>query len=116
MKKTTVYGIILILGMSLMSGCAARGKAGSAIAGKVTEAGTGAFVEGVEIAASLADTKLSATTDSAGEYTIPNLMPGIYKLTASRVGYRTQVHEKVEVKKGKKIKLDLELFVTGGGT
>ncbi len=56
-----------------------------AIAGTVTEAGTNAPIEGVLVA--VVETGLSAETDSQGAYSIEDLSPDTYEVTASAEGY-----------------------------
>ncbi len=53
------------------------------IAGKVTNAATGAVIAG----ATVSDGAASATTDATGAYTLANVAPGSYTVSASASGY-----------------------------
>jgi hypothetical protein len=54
---------------------------------------SGAVVAGAEITATALDTgvKRSTSTDESGNYTLPNLPPGPYRLEAAHTGFRTYV-------------------------
>jgi hypothetical protein len=54
-----------------------------AISGKVTDSGNGTPVVG----ATVSDTIRTAFTDASGNYTISNVLPGSYTVTASASGY-----------------------------
>jgi outer membrane receptor protein involved in Fe transport len=62
----------------------------ASVTGRVTDA-TGAIVPGVVIKITNADTNQprQTTSNSAGEYTIPFLNPGNYRIEASFTGFRT---------------------------
>ncbi len=67
------------------------------IAGTVLNAGTAAALEGVAV--TVADSKLTATTDATGTFTLRDLRPGKYTLIASFVGFALS-KTTVEVKSG----------------
>ncbi|MES1256978.1 MAG: carboxypeptidase-like regulatory domain-containing protein, partial [Acidobacteriota bacterium] len=62
----------------------------STIAGVVTDSGGGA-IPNVRIVATLSSTgqQRESNTNEAGEYVIPQLAPGSYKVTASVTGFQT---------------------------
>src|SRR5688572_9184448 len=61
---------------------------------------SGAVLPGVTVEASspvLIEKVRSATTDNTGRYTIPDLRPGLYRMTFTLTGFATVVREKVEL-------------------
>ncbi len=62
----------------------------SSIVGEVTDA-SGASVPEAQITVTNQDTGISAKTvaDSSGVYSVPSLQPGVYTVTASKVGFRS---------------------------
>ena len=58
-----------------------------AIAGKVTQQASGVAIAGANVNCGTAG---SATTDTAGNYTLSNVVPGTYSCTASKSGYRSK--------------------------
>lgn len=53
----------------------------------------------------------AAQTGARGFYTIPNLKPGLYRLTAERDGFKRFVRDGIRIATGDKIRLDLNLVV-----
>lgn len=50
-------------------------------------------------------------TDEAGDYTLPGVSPGTYKLEVSLVGFRADVREPVPVTAGKTLKVNIALVI-----
>ena len=117
MKSVIFLSAVLILGLLLVAGCKGAPSTGGIIFGKVTEAGTGSPMAGVEVTVSSAEgLKFTATTNKLGKYSISNIPIGSYKVSAFLQGYYLdEISDEVQVKKGKK-KIDFELVVVGGGT
>lgn len=65
------------------------------ISGRVTEAGTGTPLPGVNVV--IDGTTQGATTDTDGYYSILNVRPGTYDVRASFIGFTPQVIEDVRV-------------------
>src|SRR5579871_2521609 len=74
------------------------GQAVSQISGTVTDP-SGAVVPGVEVTATQTDTgiKRTAMTNESGEYVLPNLQIGPYRLEAAKQGFRTYVQTGIEL-------------------
>ncbi|HEX2984211.1 MAG TPA: carboxypeptidase-like regulatory domain-containing protein, partial [Ignavibacteriales bacterium] len=84
---------------------------GGKISGKVTDAGTGEDLIGVNVV--LEGTTMGAATDISGEYYILNIPPGNYTLAASLVGYKKKtVIQNVEVSSNHTTQIDLKLAET----
>ena len=80
------------------------------IAGRVTDAQTGEPIVGANII--IEGTYLGAASDLNGNYAIINVPPGVYKVKASAVGYKTVVKEGVKVSIDLTTKLDFQLEQT----
>src|SRR6266699_1731168 len=86
-----VSGVLSLAGILLIASLV-YGQAVSQISGTVKDQG-GAVLPGVEITATRTDTGLVRTTVSneTGNYVLPNLPLGPYKLEAALAGFRTFV-------------------------
>ena len=84
---------------------------GATVSGIVTDAQGGA-IAGVQVSARNLGTGLATetATNSAGAYTIPNLIPGDYQVTVSATGFSTAV-TKLTLTVGQKQELNLSLSV-----
>jgi hypothetical protein len=82
------------------------------ITGTVTDT-TGGAVANAQIEVRNVDTAGVATaqTNAAGAYTVPFLLPGTYKLTATVSGFKQAVRDNIELHAGDKIQADLKLEV-----
>ena len=80
--------------------------------GSVSDA-TGAAVAGVAIqAANLAtNVQREAMTDASGAYSLPNLPPGTYRVTATKTGFQVARAENVTLQVEQAARLDLRLEV-----
>jgi Carboxypeptidase regulatory-like domain/TonB-dependent Receptor Plug Domain len=89
---------------------------GATVSGTITDP-SGAVTPGVNVSIKNVDTGvvLSGVTNSVGFYTIPNLTPGKYDLTASAKGFVTQVQSGIILTVGQELVLNLTLKV-GGAT
>ncbi|MFC1483441.1 TonB-dependent receptor domain-containing protein [Candidatus Neomarinimicrobiota bacterium] len=65
------------------------------IAGRVIDTSTGEPLIGVNV--SVAESSMGAATDMDGYYRILNVLPGIYDLRASMIGYKAMVQRDVKV-------------------
>ncbi|MEK7406760.1 MAG: carboxypeptidase-like regulatory domain-containing protein [Acidobacteriota bacterium] len=80
------------------------------IAGRVVDP-SGAVVPNVEVAAvNLAtNTKSTASTNYQGNYLIPYLLPGAYRLTASAAGFKAVTRGSLEVRINDRLQVDIHL-------
>src|SRR5438034_1851439 len=74
---------------------------------------TGAFVPDTRIVITNVATneKREVSTDSAGRYVQPFLLPGTYTITAEKVGFRTVVQQNVKLEVGQNRSVDLTLEI-----
>jgi hypothetical protein len=90
----------------------AQTSATGSIVGAVSEA-SGGIVSGaaIEVVDPASGQTRSARSNEAGEYTIPNLPPGVYKVTASVPGFRQSVVPGLNVEVAKSYTLNFTLQV-----
>src|SRR6266446_4030712 len=104
MKSVTVKTSIGVLLFSL----SLFGQANGRILGTVTDQ-TGAVLAGAKV--SVIDTQRgsarSLTTDQAGEYNAPNLIPGAYTVRVEVQGFKTLDRQNVLLEVGKEVRVDL---------
>jgi len=83
------------------------------IQGRITDASSGA-VPGATVTASHTETNVaaSAVTDADGNYSLPFLAPGPYRLTIELTGFK-KVERRVDVRIGDRLGLDFALEVGG---
>src|SRR5205085_8749626 len=90
------------------------------IVGTVTDPSSALVVGAKVTATNLATNETSApvTTDSDGTYTIPNLVPGNYRVTVDQTGFKTYVHDPVIVETNARVQIDMQLTLgpLGGET
>ena len=87
---------------------------GATVSGTLTDP-SGAVTPGANVSIRNIDTGVvsSTVTNNAGFYTIPNLAPGKYELTASASGFVTQVQSGIVLTVGQELVLNLSLKVGG---
>jgi Carboxypeptidase regulatory-like domain len=83
-----------------------------AIAGRVSDAQggrlPGATVTAVNTATNVEST---TTTDNEGQYAIPYLAPGLYRVTVELQGFKKVIRDKIEVRIGDRLDIDVPLEV-----
>lgn len=83
-----------------------------AITGRITDAQGGRLPGATVTATHVATNVLStATTDAAGDYAIPYLPTGTYRLTVELSGFKKVVREGLEVRIGDRLSIDVPLEV-----
>src|ERR1700689_571994 len=88
----------MVLSAALLTGGLVFGQAVSQISG-TTKDQSGAVVPGVEVTAIKTDTgaRRTAVTNDAGEFVIPNLLIGPYRIEEAKTGFRTYVQTGIEL-------------------
>src|SRR5215468_6249234 len=110
-RHKRVCGIAVLLASSSIASCL-RAQTTSTIEGTVTDnqglvvAGAQIRAEGVSVAADR-----SVTSDSNGEYRLPALPAGTYRLTVTRDGFRTGVFNDLEVTLNRTLRYNVRLNV-----
>ncbi|HEX4134815.1 MAG TPA: carboxypeptidase regulatory-like domain-containing protein [Bryobacteraceae bacterium] len=98
MTIRSLLNTVGVLSIAVLSSGLAFGQAVSQITG-VTRDQSGAVVPGVEVTAIKTDTgaRRAAVTGDTGEFVIPNLLIGPYRLEASKAGFRTYVQNGIDL-------------------
>lgn len=80
------------------------------ILGTITDT-SGAVIPNAAVAITNTQTNVSntITTDSAGAYALPDLLPGVYTVRVSLQGFQTAVHGGIELEVGKQLRIDFVL-------
>ncbi len=99
----------LLVSFSAATLCFAQSERGN-IRGVVTDA-TGASVANAPVSITSSTTNISAhaVTSNAGEYTAPNLGPGVYRIEITAPGFRRFVADGVTLTAGTTIRMDAQL-------
>src|ERR1700731_4886915 len=107
--RTTLLGIVLFAGLGVLP---CSGQTFGQITGVVTDA-SGALVVGAIVTVTNPETNLtrSGTTNSAGNYTFPSLLPGIYNIKADMQGFQAESRNGVELQVQQVARIDFQLKV-----
>ena len=97
MKRILAVALMLQVCLVLCDSTLAQTSNGS-VGGFVQDA-TGAYIPGVSVVAANTQTGIATAviTNESGAYTIPSLLPGIYRLTAELPGFKTRVLSNVQL-------------------
>jgi hypothetical protein len=105
--------VLLLCVLSFLFACRAQAQvAGAGLSGTVTDP-SGALIPNAQISIKNAATGVAraVTTDTAGFYTAPNLLPGTYEITASAPGFATLVQTGITLTVGGQQVLNLAMQV-----
>jgi outer membrane receptor protein involved in Fe transport len=96
----------------LLAGQVRAQVAGATLSGTVNDP-SGAVVPNAQVAARNTATGVTrtATTDSAGFYSIPNLLPGTYEVTVTATGFSTAVQSNIELAVGAQQQLNIPMKI-----
>jgi len=102
-----VCGVVIILLFAVQGHAQV---AGATITGTVSDA-SGASLPKVQVSVKNVSTGVvrTATTDSAGLYSLPNLLPGSYEVTVRATGFETTVRTGVTLTVGAQVELNIPL-------
>ncbi len=82
----------------------------SSIIGSVTDEETGTSLEGVNVL--IRGTHLGSSTNAEGRFLIPKLVPGVYTLEVSMIGYKSKFIQNILISKNSEIVLNITLKQT----
>ena len=104
--RTVKLSAFLVLGCLVAAGQSERGN----ITGIITD-GSGASVAGAPVAAINRDTNstMRSAASAAGEYNLPSLPPGNYRLEISATGFKRFVQQNIVVPAGSTVRIDARL-------
>lgn len=110
--RLTVTSLALLL--CVLCGVSGAQESRGQITGIVTD-NTGAAIPGAQVTAIdlSTNTSTNAISTSEGGYTIPYLSPGLYSVSVEAANFKRLVRERVEVRVGDRVSLDLSLELGG---
>src|SRR5258708_10847360 len=117
-KITTSFAILATLSFIVMAGVVAHAQVtGATLSGTVTDP-SGAVVSGAAVSTRNTATAVvrDATTDSAGLYTIRNLVPGDYEVRVTATGFSTAVQSNLSLAVGQQQQLNFSMKVGATNT
>src|SRR5262245_38570774 len=99
-------------GLLLLTACLYSQEFRGTLTGRVTDS-QDARVPGVKITATQVDTgaNYEAVSSADGQYTVPFLAPGTYRITATVAGFKRYVREGVLVSTNERTGLDIRLEI-----
>ena len=109
----TYMGVLFVLSLILVVPTSSRAQVlyGS-VTGNVTDSKGDAVPDAkVEVLEIATGAMKSTTTDERGSYTMNDLKVGVYKITISRSGFKTELKDEVRVEANKTLRLDADLQV-----
>ena len=106
-------GVYLVLGLLCVASLAfAQTSTTATIVGTVTDS-SGATVAGsiIEVVDNSTNVSRRTTSNEVGQYTMPNVLPGKYKMTVTMTGFRQTVFQDVTVEVAKSYVMNVSLEV-----
>src|SRR5260221_4487977 len=117
-KLSTIFAISLTLFFSLMAGVVAHAQVtGATLSGTVTDP-SGGVVSGATVSTRNTATGVTreAISDSAGLFTIPNLVPGDYEVKVTATGFSTAVQSNLSLSVGQQQQLNFSMKLAATNT
>src|SRR6266567_6914641 len=113
-RKTAGFALLAwILGFCLMVSLPLRAQVtGATLSGTITDA-TGGVIAGADISVRNTATGIvkNTTADSAGFYTVPNLVPGPYEVKVTAKGFTTALQSNLTLAVGAQQQLNIPMKV-----
>jgi outer membrane receptor protein involved in Fe transport len=111
-KRAAVTAVLLLTIMGVWAGQAHAQVAGATLSGTVTDP-SGASIPQAQVVITNVSTGVprNVTTDSAGFYTAPNLLPGTYEIRTTATGFSTQVQRGITLTVGAQQALNITMQV-----
>ena len=107
LRNSSIAGLIFLIFLLInISAFAAE----TSIEGTVKDAKTGEPLFGANVM--LVGTSMGAATNMDGKYSISNVIPGAYSISATYIGYKS-VKEKLVIKNGETVKFNFQLEPVG---
>jgi hypothetical protein len=109
-KRLSLVAAILVLAAS--PGSLTAQSSNATLSGSVSDS-SGALIPGVSVTATNAGTSVATTgvSNEAGVYTLPGLLPGVYRVSATLPGFQTQTFTDVQLGNAAQVRLNFTLSV-----
>ncbi len=114
----SIFKIALAVSLSVFLATPAFTQSTNAtISGTIQDA-SGGLIPGVTLTATNTGTGVATTvlSNESGAYSLPSLLPGIYKLSAELSGFQPQSYTDVRLGNGEQVRLNFTLRVGGANT
>jgi hypothetical protein len=113
-RSAALFCAAVFFGASLLAPPALAQEARGTITGIVTDP-TGAVLVGATVEARHVQTNEVAQTiaNTSGVYTLPFLRPGIYEISATAAGFKKAIREKVELRVGDRLEINIPMEIGG---
>lgn len=107
-----IVGMALLALIGIVPTSAFAQESRGTILGTITDS-TGAVIPGaaVEVVNTATNVKVPTVTNDAGEFRVPFLIPGEYKLTVSKTGFKTYIHPNLELRVADQVEVKASLQV-----
>lgn len=104
--------ILAVLALLLLPALLTAQETRGSIVGRVLDS-SGAVIPGVSVRATNTATNVTVSTQSnaQGNYDLPYLLPGAYRLTAEQAGFKTFSREGIELRISERISIDIPMEV-----
>src|SRR6266852_4832537 len=111
-RRAAVTAFVILIIVAVWAGQAHAQVSGATLSGTVTDP-SGASVPQAQVVITNVSTGVirNVTTDSAGFYTAPNLLPGTYEVRATATGFSTQVRTGITLTVGAQQALNITMQV-----
>ena len=104
--------VAAVFSLVAFSGTSWAQESRASIRGRVSDKTGGVLVEARVQALNLAtNTTISSVTNQEGNFDIPYLLPGLYRVTVEMAGFKTSVRDSVELRVNDRLTLDFALEV-----
>jgi hypothetical protein len=103
---------VVSLSLAVLLGCLplfSQGNAGRILGGVTDQTGGAVVGATVTIVDTQRNVTHSVTTDTAGEYNVPNLLPSMYTVTAAFQGFKTAQRNGITLEVNQDLRIDLTL-------
>jgi hypothetical protein len=104
-------GVFLLL-IGAAPGAYGQTASSGTVVGTVTDPGAAAVPDAtVTLQNKATNNQVNQTTNSAGQYTFPNVVPGNYRVTVKKAGFRAATIEDLKVEVAKSFNVDIKLEI-----
>jgi iron complex outermembrane recepter protein len=111
-SRFRVYAMAMFVVLATAGAVLAQSSGAAAIEGSIVDASGGAVIGAAVVVRNEAAGDIHAlVTDASGRFSAPGLAVGVYSVEVMQAGFATQRREKVQVRAGQTITIDLKLSV-----
>jgi hypothetical protein len=110
----SVHGLAFVVALLALPAVAMAQESRGTITGTVLDSSRGVLPGATVTVTNLAmGTEVTVVTNDVGFFQAPYLLPGQYRVTAEMPGFTRLVHDRVEVRVGDRLQLEMVLEISG---